>query len=104
MNYSIGQKVVCIDSSAWKPLRKPYPIVEGQTYVVQDLCYCDSCGRQAIDVGFYIGGFRGHCKCGNKPNTPTEMWFFSSKRFVLLDEYEKSDKLVNELLTEISNG
>jgi hypothetical protein len=104
MNYSIGQKVVCIDSSEWIPFRKPYPIIEGQTYVVQDLSYCNGCGDQVIDVGFYIGGKVGHCKCGCHSLKPSEMWFFNSKRFVPLDEYEKSDKLVSELLTEISNG
>ena len=101
MEFNVGQKVVCINDKQWMKYT-PYPIVYGQIYVVQDIGYCTACQKQAIDIGFSNGSIMSICQCGGvSVHKKTKMWFFSSDRFIPFDEYEKSDKLINELIQSI---
>lgn len=114
MNFQIGQKVVCVDKSPIKIRfssrgdegnNLPLGLILGAIYSVHDILYCSKCGTQNIHVGLFAEYFPGiytWCdKCSNiiDDTEDTREWL-ESWRFVPLEEYEASEKMVEELVQE----
>ena len=91
--FKIGQKVVCINASNF-----PFYKV-GDIYIVQDILFCQKCGRQCINVGRPSTGGT-HCSycmimiasSGHYP---------SSELFAPLEE--KSETMFDDLISKIFN-
>jgi hypothetical protein len=97
MNWHIGQEIVCIKTH-------PEGIVKrGKIYTIKGLTESQcKCQGVQIDVGatydskFYTG--RSQClDCGWLSSVPSEVWWFSERRFAPL---EYNQDAINELLEE----
>ncbi len=81
--FSIGQKIVCVDSSGCSEL------TEGASYTVTSVLKCAGCGITGVSIGLdarqKYEALR--CKCGtrNVHPQPTNEIFFKQTRFVPIE-------------------
>lgn len=105
MNFQIGQKVACVDNKSRYLDSITASLKIGYTYSVKSVRYCCKCGKQCINVGLPIIGKWakeiGVCSCGNIDKTYSNEGYHMSSRFVPLEEYEASEKMVEKLLEPI---
>lgn len=98
--FSVGQKVVCVDSTSKKSNLCP-PLIEGKVYIVEGIRVC-YCGYPSLDVGLlkpndmlFITCEKPKCRCiFYIPN----VWHVSQYRFVPLDDDRAIDEEIRESL------
>lgn len=100
--FKIGQEVVCVDpkKSDNTSLNTPN---HGEQRLVIGVKYCSACGSQSVNIGAISTiDYQAICrKCRGKCYTPTGVEWFSSSRFVPLEEFKQSEPALTELLNEI---
>lgn len=98
--FTIGQKVVCVDSSHVNKHLIAAPLVEGKTYTVVGIKPC-SCGQVGVNVGIR-SGVMGQAICrGCEGIIETGYtWWHNQNRFVPLDADRELDEAISEALKE----
>ena len=100
--FSIGQKVVCVDSKDYMPHVPGVhaPLIEGKTYPVKSMKGC-VCGNVLIDVGLPPNppNYSVTCDCGYK-HVNELRWLVEQTRFVPLDDDRAMDEQIRESLNQ----
>lgn len=92
--FSIGQKVVCVDS-------KKTDLVEGKIYTIHGMTQC-KCKRICVDVGLKLDPTKyvSWCQyCGSSEETFT-YWIYQT-RFVPLEFDRQADEEIHQALKGI---
>ena len=100
MNFRVGQKVVCVDSSKGRKNREYPPLVEGKSYKILAIQQC-TCGSVTVDVGLtsnVLGDSYCFC-CDRRTNRDYKFWP-KQTRFVPIDWDEQADEAIRESLNE----
>lgn len=99
--FSIGQKIVCINDKGFFKNKKP--IVRGEIYTVEGLKECEKCGMCMVDVGVLPHNEMGYmnmvCKCGN--TTVEDIWWFLVSRFAPLEEDDMAMSMAMDMVKEV---
>ena len=98
MNFSVNQKVICIDASFQVQNGLPPPLVLGQIYTVLGVNSCPQCHAGFVDVGLKGTGLGTLCGCGHR--TQDGLWWVYSKRFAPIEEI--SETMFETLLETIN--
>jgi len=91
--FSIGQKVVCVDSKATSFRGVDSNLIEGKSYIVSGVMRC-KCGRGGINVGLTTN--YTVCKCGAEFDGA----WHNQNRFIPLDFDKAADEAIRESLNE----
>jgi hypothetical protein len=98
IRHKIGDRVVALTNPMDDDCQ---PRIKGHVYVVEAICYCAKCGKQAINIGQHIDESRYNdeteCDCGYSTKENDWLFYTDSELFAKVDDIE-------ETLTEAINN
>lgn len=91
--FSVGQKIVCVDSVYNCGFKSP--LIEGKTYTVLAIFSC-VCGAVDLDVGTRNPSDHLRCSCGHI--TENNRWLHNEMRFVPLDTNSQLEEEIHQAM------
>lgn len=96
--FSVGDKVICVNSKPnWNP-KFGMPLIEGKQYVIIGLHIC-ACGVVDVNVGVNNPSNSGHLRCNCGVISLNSYWTFEQTRFIKPD----TDQALSDQITEALN-
>lgn len=100
VNYTVGDKVLCLTDHSTNPGNIQQYIFKGNYYIVRAMKTC-SCGLVIVDIGMNLTNNEyTSCDCGNKLRDG--IWWFKNTRFTKEGEDTTDESTETETTVDIS--